>query len=101
MARRKSPWQKKQDAYDRDYRLYLENPHAFRKNWPKKKARANRAERVKARSLLAGLPPEDVTAGAIEAAVARVDIVKSGVVTLRTRIRDNLHRRGTKLGPQP
>jgi hypothetical protein len=41
----KSPYLKKQNEYDKDMRPMIENPHAFRKNWPRKKARVNRSRR--------------------------------------------------------
>jgi hypothetical protein len=52
MMRRKSPQLKKQDEYDKDHRTLMEHPHAFRKNWPKKKAYANRSTRRMLKSLL-------------------------------------------------
>jgi hypothetical protein len=42
---RKSPQQKKALAYKRDRRITAEYPHAFRRYWPLKKARANRKYR--------------------------------------------------------
>jgi hypothetical protein len=92
--RRKSPQLKKQDEYNRDYRPRIENPHAFRKNWPKKKARANRRERVAVRSLLAKTDQLELTPATIKG-VRRTQpkIVKSGVVTLRQRIKDNHRKR--------
>jgi hypothetical protein len=41
----KAPPEKKRAEYDRDHRTAMEAPHAFRKNWPRKKARLTRVHR--------------------------------------------------------
>ncbi len=95
--RRKSPWLKKQDEYDLNYRPHMENPHAFRKNWPKKKARANRSERAKVRAILATEEPADLTAERIKSVHrGQQPIIKSAIVTLRQRIEDNRKDRARK-----
>src|SRR5580658_7100562 len=46
MGRRLTPQEKKDMAYSRDHYVSAgESRHAFRKNWPKKKAMANQAHR--------------------------------------------------------
>ena len=69
MKQRKSPQLKKQDEYEKTCRTRMENPHAFRKNWPKKKARENRSERAAVRSLMARLkvkaPDPDIRASTL------------------------------------
>ena len=90
---RKSPRLKKLDEYDREYRTVMENPHAFRKNWAKKKARAARSERRKVRALVCKTPADDLTAGAIRSATRRHQIVKSNVMTVREFLRHKAERR--------
>jgi len=41
----RDPQEKKRLSYERDYRNVSEYPHAFRRKWPRNKARANRAFR--------------------------------------------------------
>lgn len=90
MKKRKSPQLKKQDSYDKDFRPHLENPHAFRKNWSKKKSRANRRQRAAIRSLVDKDGGADVTPAKIKAfRRGQWKIIKSGIVTLRQRIKDN------------
>lgn len=52
MPTRKSPAEKKVLAYQKDHIVNAEYPHAFRRQWPVKKARANRAFRRQAHQLL-------------------------------------------------
>ncbi len=42
MSKIRTPVEKKRAAYARDHRTAMEAPHAFRKNWRKKKAGINR-----------------------------------------------------------
>jgi hypothetical protein len=87
MAQRKSPQLKKQDSYEKDHRTQMENPHAFRKNWPKKKAREHRRDRVALRKALATSEPEELTAGSVKRLRIRQKSVKSLVTNLRANIR--------------
>jgi hypothetical protein len=80
---RKTPQGKKRDQSYREFRTQMENPHAFRKNWPKKKARVNRQDRVKMRALLATHPIDELSIGTVKSARKRKSIVKNGVVTVR------------------
>ena len=87
MKRRKSPRVKKQDEYEKDHRTHMENPHAFRKNWPKKKARVNRRDRVKVRSLLARADADELTRAHVKSVTGGHDVFKTGVLTLRQWVR--------------
>lgn len=87
MKHRKSPQLKKRDEYEKTYRTRMENPHAFRKNWPMKKARANRRERVAIRSLVASTEPEDLTGELLRHAVYRHTIHKSHVMPLKAYLK--------------
>lgn len=55
---RQTPEEKKQIAYDKDHVVRADYPHAFRRNWPRRKARAARKERRKVRQMLGELVPE-------------------------------------------
>jgi len=96
MRTKKSPKLKKIDSYDKDHRTQMENPHAFRKNWPKKKARENRRDRVALRSALADTDAEDLTSKAVGKLRDKTTIRKSSVSSLRESIvakkRKRLHR---------
>ena len=81
--RRKSPPLKKNDEYDKDHRTQMENPHAFRKNWPMKKARANREIRAAERRLVTGSVPEELTPEQIKRVAHRRTIHKNYVVSLK------------------
>jgi hypothetical protein len=83
MKARKSPQLKKRDEYEKTFRTRMENPHAFRKNWPKKKARANRSERAAVRSLVSSMEPEELTSEFLKRAVHRNTIHKSDVMPLK------------------
>jgi hypothetical protein len=100
MKRLKSPQLKKQDEYDKDHRPHMENPHAFRKNWPKKKARVHRRERAAVRSLFAGVEIGEVTTEVVKNVRRTLPkIVKSGVVPLRQRIKDNREKSEKRTTP--
>ncbi|HEY0073097.1 MAG TPA: hypothetical protein VGB77_03270 [Abditibacteriaceae bacterium] len=51
-TRRKTPYEKKQDVYDKDRFGTKEMPHLFRKAKPRKKKGVNRQERSRARNLI-------------------------------------------------
>jgi len=97
LSKQKSPQLKKQDSYDKDHRTRMENPHAFRKNWPKKKARANRRDRVALRSELASGNAEDLTPNAVAKLRNKNPVVKNGVSTLRVSIRTKVKNRLQRL----
>ena len=92
-----SPQQKKWLSHTRDHRTGMENPHAFRKNWPKKKARANRRDRAVLRSH----PPaaDGLTPAALRSVTARRAIVKSYVRTLREKVIADRARRAGVVAP--
>jgi len=48
----RTPQEKKQIAYKKDHHNSVENPHLFRKFWPRKKARANQEYRHKINQML-------------------------------------------------
>lgn len=97
-GRRKSPQRKKQESYDNDYRPLMENPHAFRQKWAKKKARANRRMRAEVRGM-SSHDALELTAAQIKTAKCVVPkIVKSYVMTLRERIENNKQNRARRAG---
>jgi hypothetical protein len=101
MKRRKSPYLKKQDEYDKDYRPLIEHPHAFRKNWPKKKARVNRSERAAVRKLMTSGRFE-ITSASLKKIKSRHWVRKCGILTLRQRLEFNRRRRANRgSDPQP
>lgn len=51
-TRRKTPYEKKQDVYDKDRFGDKEFPHLFRKGKPRKKKGVNRQERSRTRNLI-------------------------------------------------
>jgi hypothetical protein len=65
MKNQKSPQLKKLDSYEKDHRTQMENPHAFGKNWPKKKAKENRRDRMVLRSSLAWADLDELTGKAV------------------------------------
>src|SRR5437016_4102499 len=82
MAQRKSPKLKKQDRYEKEHRTVMEHPHAFRKNWPKKKARGNRQRRLKEKLVIV-TSGDDEIAGKVRSARRGVRAIKNGVKTLK------------------
>jgi|SRR6185437_11669743 len=83
MKTRKSPQLKKRDEYDKTFRTRMENPHAFRKNWPKKKARANRAGRVAVRNAWASMDLDQMTDQLLRRMLNQRTFNKSDVMPLR------------------
>jgi hypothetical protein len=90
--RRKSPQLKKQDEYDKDHRTFMENPHAFRKNWSKKKARINRKERHLLQLLVA--KGDEISNAQMRSLIRPKSIYKTGVKTLREAVAIRTRRRG-------
>jgi hypothetical protein len=89
--RRRAPPEKKRLDYEEQIRPLLEAPHAFRKNWAKKKARANRRTRHLAaaivRESMKQNEVEDVTAEAVKRVRKGRDINKSYVMSLGERVK--------------
>jgi hypothetical protein len=97
MKNQKSPQLKKQDSYEKDHRTQMENPHAFRKNWPKKKAKENRRDRMVLRSSLAWADLNELTGKAVAKLRRKTPIVKSFVSTLRASVKAKKRKRLHKL----
>ena len=57
-GRTRDPEKKKRDSRERDSRTEAEAPHAFRKQWPKKRAQAQRSERRRVNQSLDPGDPE-------------------------------------------
>ncbi len=95
--RRKSPQQKKQDEYDKDMRPLLENPHALRKNWPKKKARVNRKKRKHNQTAIRAALSKDIVGGPSPELLKTVESLqqfkKHYIISLRQNVKDKLTRR--------
>jgi len=105
MKKRVSPQEKKRLAYERDHYVSAgESRHAFRKNWPKKKAMANQIHRRRAVEALHALERleesgsiEDstieVTAEQLRKSDPRKKLHKSGVQSLREYVERNQSKR--------
>jgi hypothetical protein len=96
MKIRKSPQIKKQDEYEKTHRTRMENPHAFRKNWAKKKARVNRQERVAVRSMLASTEDDELTGKLLKHICHRHTIRKTHVMPLREFLAERWQQRVLK-----
>jgi hypothetical protein len=100
MKKRRTPQEKKQLSLRKDHVVLAEYPHAFRKNWPKKKVRTNQVYRHKIRQVLSiqyEIDQIDLAEAAIKA-IARKPIRKWGVVSLGERINNKLEVRRSRLG---
>lgn len=91
--RRRSPQEKKRISLARDRPVSSEYPKSFRKQWPRKKAFAERARRTAERQALTTDP------GGF-AAVPRRRVVKWGTITLGEKVAVQLERRAA-LREQP
>lgn len=92
----KSPPEKKQDSYKRDRYVVLDAPHAFRKNWPKKKARAEQAYRHATKRILgtaANAPEIGETAESALKSLKREEVDKFGRMRLREWLDNREHHR--------
>ena len=105
----KSPQQKKDLEYSKGHFTFAEYPHAFRRNWKRKKARANRKYRRKADELLAQVKPEmpandvgviagDITVAQLAKSVLRERLRKSGTVTVGEKVNLTLEKRAKTVG---
>ena len=101
MSRLKSPPEKKRAEYDRDHRTAMDAPHAFRKNWPKKKARRARVYRrvadSKVQAVLKGRDSEELV---IPSRVRGSRLRKTGVGSLREAVAWRETRRQTWFLPR-
>ena len=104
MKRRKSPQEKKAHEYE-EARPLLENPHAFRKNWPKKKRRASKtARRVQDQALrgaLAAETREDIAVPKLKELLPAKAIKKNSVWTLAQRLESRARRKAGKPASAP
>lgn len=88
MSAEKSPQRKKQHALDRDHVSPSKYNKAFRKVWPRKEAKLNRAFRLRSKVALA-----TSTDGADVDAVRRKKAVKWGVLSMREHVVSKLEHR--------
>jgi hypothetical protein len=91
MSKERSPQDKKELAKEKDHFSPSEYPHAFRRQWPQKKARVERAFRHKAKQTL-----QEITAYNEEDApqfTKREGLKKWGTITLAERIEGTLYKR--------
>jgi hypothetical protein len=91
-TRRKSPQEKKRLETSRDFVSPSEYPHAFRKGWPRKEARAERARRRASRQEMRGLLSEEEQEATREGP-AREPVRKWGARPLGEDIGDKIARR--------
>src|SRR5437868_5185937 len=93
MSKIKSPRLKKHLAYQKDHISLAEYPHGFRKLWPKKKAKAQRAERHKARRVIQTMKDDSEISN-----VHRKNVRKWGSISLRESVRHKLEKRKKRIG---
>jgi hypothetical protein len=108
--RRRTPQEKKRLEYDRDRFVEAENPHLFRKGWPKKKARTSRRDRRRAERLLEGIrnrPADAVVEHADDVALTAEHVGsvrpgrslwKAGILTVRERVAHRKLQRVNRTG---
>jgi hypothetical protein len=101
MKKQRSPQEKKALAYKRDHYVSAgESRHAFRKNWPKKKAMMNQIHRHRAAQALHELErlgdaesilnsPQEVTATQLKKVDPRKKLRKWGVMSLQKFVKRN------------
>jgi hypothetical protein len=105
----RAPQEKKRLAYERDHYVSAgESRHAFRKNWPKKKARLNRKHRHRVTRLLdqleklgdfeAILGAKDLTAEQIRKHHRHQKLSKAGVRSLAEYVKRNRQSREDGIG---
>jgi hypothetical protein len=100
LSKLKNPADKKRAAYDRDHRTAMEAPHAFRKNWRKKKARINRVRRRAADRVVNGvLKGDDTERAVVPTRVRGEHLHKDGVSSLREAVANRDDRRRTSFLP--
>ena len=87
----KNPQQKKLNAYQKDHRTVMENPHAFRKNWPKKKAKIVRRERRKSTAAVKS-GDADISPAKLKTIKIRGHLRKYYVLTLGMKVNRQMVR---------
>lgn len=100
MSKLKAPPDKKKASYDRDHRVAMDAPHAFRKGWPKKKAHVNRIRRRAAdRAVEAVLKGADPSAILVPKRVRGEHLQKFGVGRLGEFVANREERRRNEFFP--
>lgn len=105
----KTPQEKKRLELEKDHFTFSNAPHAFRKNWKKKKSNLNRQYRRKADQLLAEAKPEisadnaeivvgHVTAVHLKESVLTKRLRKSSTVSLGEKVQTKLQKRKEAIG---
>ena len=98
--RRRTPYLKKQNEYDKDRYVYAEYPHVFRRSWPKKKACVHRKERHQIRALtqkLSQQQSEELSPALLKTAKSQISLKKEAS-TLRELTQWKLARREAQHG---
>src|SRR5260221_8207391 len=93
MSKIKSPPEKKRLAYGRDHVSPAEYPHAFRKTWPRKRAKTQRAARCKVQEVLDATSDDKIAA-----AVPRKRVRKWGRISLRESVAIKKSKREQMVG---
>ncbi len=97
MSKRKSPYLKKQEEYEKDRYALAEYPTWFRRHWPKKKARINRKERRRINEIVQTTTKhadaEELSVTLLNAAKPTHNTKKWGASTLREIVDWKLQRR--------
>ena len=105
----KSPQQKKQLELKKDHFTFTDAPHAFRKNWKKKKANVNRQYRRRSDEVLCIAKPEisgedaevlvgDVTVAHLENSISERRVRKRSTVSLGEKIKTKSLNRQERIG---
>jgi len=105
----KSSPEKKQLEYSKDHFSFSESPHAFPKQWRRKKTLANRQYRRKSEKLLGPVKPQvssndaealvgDLTIGHLKNSLTRKRLRKSGTVSVGQKVRIKLEKREEMIG---
>lgn len=105
----KSPQQKKELEFSRDHFTFSEHPHAFRRNWKRKKTQANREVRRKSDELLAQAKPEmpaadveliagEITVAQLAKSVLRKRLRKGGTVSVGEKVKLKVEKRAEMIG---
>ena len=112
MRQKRTPQAKKELDYEKQHFSPGEYPHAFRRNWPRKKARVNREYRRKADELLSKISIEPavtveeqiddggLTRNRFRKSVLKKRVRKWGVATLKERVDSRLETRASQIGRQ-
>lgn len=105
----KSPQEKKQLEYSKGHFTFSETPHAFPRQWKRKKTAANRQYRRKSDKLLAPAKPHvsasdaealigDLTVGLFKDSITRKRLRNSSAVSVGEKVRIKLEKRKKMTG---